>query len=112
MSPAGDGANRSLSEVDCEDEFTRTVAKFDGAQSADQAPGLNQVRLMMTAVTTKAAAKPVNSPVLGAAEHTLDEIAMNFRCAVAARAADRLPFGPLSASLAPYSFAALPRPTP
>ena len=34
MSPAGDGANRGLSEVDCEDEFTTTVAQFNGAQSA------------------------------------------------------------------------------
>ncbi len=74
MSPLGGGANRSLGLVNCEDEFTRTVAKFDGTQSATRLQA-NQVRLMIAAAKTKAAAKPVDSPVLGAAEHTLDEIA-------------------------------------
>ena len=34
MSGLGDGANRSLGVVDCEDEFRRTIAKFNGAQNA------------------------------------------------------------------------------
>ena len=34
MSALGDGANRSLGVVDCEDEFRRTIATFNGAQDA------------------------------------------------------------------------------
>jgi hypothetical protein len=70
MSALDGGANRSLGVVDCEDEFTTTVARFDGAQSAARL----QVRLMITAATT-AAATLVDSPVLEAPEHTLEEIA-------------------------------------
>ncbi len=72
MSALGDGANRSLSVIDCEDELT--IAKF---KTRGTPPGskLNPVRLMRAAAMTTAAAKLVDSPVLGAAEHTLDEIA-------------------------------------
>jgi len=34
MSPLGVGANRSLSVVVCEDEFRRTIAKFDDTWNA------------------------------------------------------------------------------
>jgi len=33
VSPVGVGENRSLSEVDCGDEFRTTIAKFNGAQN-------------------------------------------------------------------------------
>jgi hypothetical protein len=34
MSPVGDSENRSLSEIDCGDEFRTAIAKFNGAQNA------------------------------------------------------------------------------
>jgi hypothetical protein len=34
MTPVVDGANRDLSVVVCQDEFRRTIAKFDGAWNA------------------------------------------------------------------------------
>ena len=34
MSPVGDGENRNLSVVDCEDEFRRIIAKFNGTLNA------------------------------------------------------------------------------
>jgi hypothetical protein len=74
MPPLGAGANRSLSVVVCEDEFRRTIAKFDGTRNATRLQA-QSVRQMRAAATTTAAAKPVDAPVLGAAEHTLDEIA-------------------------------------
>jgi len=74
VSPLGGGANRSLSGVDCEDEFTRTVAKFDGTQSA------TRLRTQSSPPDDDGSGddscgEARRLAVLGAAEHTLDEIA-------------------------------------
>jgi hypothetical protein len=66
--------------VDCEDAFRRTIQR------------LKQVRLMRRATTTPAAAKLVDSPVLGRQAHPSMRCA-NFRFAVAMRARGRLRIG-------------------
>ena len=42
MSGLGDGANRSLGVVDCEDEFRRTIATFNGTHNATRLQNSNK----------------------------------------------------------------------